>query len=195
MSFQTPQHLYGVFPAGKVTERESIIRKCPHEFLVPLHEELIQSTHIPALGSAPLASWVIARLSSLDRAISPDGFRHNGYGGFQVDINVSWGIGVIAALLLDADMEQVSVIGRTIEQQYAIPSVECFVKALLDSPADVAECRYAVADPQWKTTPECFTPAPTPQFTNEYGWRRGKYLGEQNLRRRSPHGRTPLRFT
>lgn len=188
MSFTTTTYEFGVHPAGSVTDREFIVRKCPHEFCFQLHERLTRSGRIPTLGAAPLSSWGIARLAYLDSRMPTDGFRHNGQGEFQVDVNVSLGIGVVAGFLLDGDMQQVSAIGRARgfkSKQYTTEAmIEDFVQALLGSPADVAKSCCVVVDPKWSTAPDGFFSASCRDSANEYGWREGRYLGEQNVRRR-----------
>lgn len=192
MSFDSPTFFsFGIHPAGTITDRESIIRKCPQEFEFQLQERLNRSKRIPTLGTAPLSSWVIARLAFLDSRMPSDGFRHNGHGGFQIDVNVSLGIGVVAAFLLDGDMAQVSAIGRGCdlksEEFTSDKMIESFVQTLLDSPTDVAECSYTVENTEWLAEPNRMTPSPARSSINEYGWRDGNYLGGQNVRKRSTH--------
>ena len=192
MSFDAPNLFsFGIHPAGKVTSRDSIIRKCPHEFSFQLHERLICSGQIPTLGAAPLSSWVIARLAYLEPYMPSDGFEHNGRGGFQIDVNVSVGIGAVAAFLLDGDMEQVSATGRVIDfESEAFTKdimIESFVQTLVESPTDIDECFCRVVNPEWTASPDRFTPTPTRSSANEYGWRERKYLGGQNVRSRPNH--------
>jgi hypothetical protein len=60
--------------------------------------------------------------------------------------------------------------------------IEAFMTALLQNPTEIGKCSLAVFDPEWEDDAEYYTPEPTKDSRNHYGWDGKRFLGDDNIR-------------
>jgi len=177
MRFSTSSFQFGTIPFGATLDMG-----LKHEFEWGLDDALIESGRLPSLNSAPLSSWLIARLRWLDNSLPAEVEEQNDGGGYCFEMAVATGASVVAGFQLQGDMGGVAVLGRAKDAETVDRVLKELVLLLAESPTEVAECCYTVFDPEWQSDPDSFAPAPNEESRNEYGWRDGTYLGEHNIR-------------
>jgi hypothetical protein len=145
---------------------------------------LSESGKLPAeLGSAPIASWIVARLRNLaPQAVHESGEEWNDGGGLCFELVMLENAKPVARVQLQADMEGAVVIGSAADEEIATAAPTELVELLLSDPAAVDSCRYEVYDPEWEEDPSAYKPRPKKKSRNEYGWEHGVYLGRYNIR-------------
>jgi hypothetical protein len=149
---------------------------------------LCESGHVPDLGRAPIASWMLARLARLTSGkvgFSLTARQNNDGGGYAIDFVTHTDERPIAEFQLQADMAGAAILGRRILESSSDEIIQAFLTALLAAPCEVDPCNIAVRDPEWKEDPENYAPKPKRTSRNRYGWDAGKYLGADNIREAS----------
>ena len=107
MRFSTSSFQLGTIPFGATLDMG-----LKHEFEWCLDDALIESGRLPTLNSAPLSSWLIARLRWLDNSLPAEIDEQNDGGGYCFEMAVATGASVVAGFQLQGDMEGVAVLGR-----------------------------------------------------------------------------------
>jgi hypothetical protein len=145
---------------------------------------LIDSGQLPAsVCEAPLASWVLARLSEetegclgLAKEERVDG------GGFAMDVVVRDSTSaVVAGFQLQGDTFGAAILGSCTKSTKADDVLDDFGKLLLREPQSLAMCRIRIYDPEWKDEPEDYEPTPKRCTRNKYGWDGKQFLGADNV--------------
>lgn len=149
-----------------------------------LDERLVPTHKLPAeLGSAPVASWVLARLRDLAPESIPETQEDFVDGGaYCVEMAAMQGETTIAELQIQGDSFGVVLIGYARSEEEAAKIFEDFTKCLLTAPQNIAVCRWEIYDPEWEDDPSCYTPEPTSESRNEFGWDGTTFLGRFNIR-------------
>lgn len=177
MSLSTTDFQFAIIPFGSARDAP-----CTHEFEWYLDETLSESGKIPPLNSAPVASWLLARLRALDDTIPSETAESNDGGGYSFEMAVAQGQTIVAAFQLQGDMAGVAVLGRGADAATVDQIQQQWVELLTQAPNEVAECCYTIVDPDWEMDPDGFIPTPDEGSQNEYGWKNGAYLGMHNIR-------------
>lgn len=177
MSFNTTDYTFAVIPFGSAAETNH-----EHDLEWYLDDPLIESGKLPPLNSAPLSSWIIARLRVVDDSIPAEITEHNDGGGYCFEMAVAAAESVLATFQLQGNMEGVAALGRATDGETAERILQQFVELLTEAPNELGECCYTIVDPEWMMDPDCFLPTPDEDSQNEYGWRDGSYLGVYNIR-------------
>jgi hypothetical protein len=136
---------------------------------------LLATGRVPDLGGAPIASWVLARLSHLaGRAIRPAGGVEICEGAvYVVDFLVRTGDGRLAAKVqLQGGSIGVGLLGIGVAGFDPRAIASAFASALIERPGAVAQCEVRVLDPAWGID-ESGEP-------NRYGFDGTRYLGIGN---------------
>jgi hypothetical protein len=170
---------------------------------------LSNTGHIPDLGGAPIASWLLARL---ERLVGPvvAGKEYNDGGGYLVEFVAyevyvepekpkgafvqpllfdtdALGIHIepdkpVASFQFQADMQGAAVLGYRAVDCPGEDVLKALAAAFLAAPEDLVPCKVAVIDPEWREDPEMYKPRPFKGSRNWYGWDGRKFLGQDNTR-------------
>jgi hypothetical protein len=152
-------------------------------------EELDALLLAPAVSAgpprgAPVASWVLARLAALahlpaagDRVHTIEG------GGYVLELAVlDAHRNLVGRLQLQGDANGNALFGQVRLGLSSSLAIQALVDALLAEPQAVAQYVLKVRDPDWRLDPDDFTPRPTRDSFNAYGWDGVTYLGLGNIR-------------
>ena len=133
---------------------------------------------------APLASWILARLTAeagLGGAYA-DARQTNDGGAYSLDLEVTSEAGEsIATLELLGYTWCVEVVGNC---RGVVPNevVDDFAGLLLSRPRELGRCRVSVYDTEWRDHPEDYDPRwPAESDRNIYGWNGTRFLGTENF--------------
>jgi hypothetical protein len=147
---------------------------------------LIRSGQLPNLGSAPFASWMLARIATLTSGILVfpiNGKQRNDGGGYVIDFLVyNKNERPIAEFQLQGDTMGAGVLGRRTEDCSSDDVVQALASILLEQPMDLTVCRLSIVDPEWREDPSMYIPKPKRGSKNLYGWDGKKFLGEDNIK-------------
>lgn len=147
-----------------------------------LDTAFVESGKLPDLRGAQLSSFVLARLRNLIPDIPAESYEENDGGGFVFDLDVERDGEVVASIQLQGDSISPIVLGHG-PQDVGDALQEVFVAKLLEAPDKLGECCYRIRNPEWDQSPELYTPTPTPDSINEYGWSKTTgFLGENNVK-------------
>lgn len=133
---------------------------------------------------APLASWVLARLTAeagLGGAYA-DARQTSDGGAFRIDLEVTRKQGEpIATLELLGYTWCVELLGFC---QGVSPGdvIDDLAGLLLNRPLELGRCRFSVLDTEWRDHPEDYDPRwPAESDRNVYGWNGTRFLGTENF--------------
>ena len=177
MGFNSTDFAFGVVPFGS-----SVPTSLTHDFESYLDEQLSESGKLSSDAANVCASWLLARLRSLDSSIPAEASERNDGGGYCFEIAAATGTDVVASFQLQGDAAGVALLGRSTDAGTCERMLSQFAEMLLAAPDDVSECCYRIVDPEWEMNPDCFVPTPTEDSANEYGWRDGTFFGLHNIR-------------
>jgi hypothetical protein len=174
-------------------------------------DRLSHGGRLPDLGSAPVASWLLARLAFLteDGLGLADAEDVDG-GGYVVEfvvyrlpaqpLNPKPGSvqrplfedyeldrfiepeRPVASFQLQGYTEGVGVIGQRSPDCPVEGVLEALAAALLAAPSTLRSRELAVRDPEWKLDPKMYRPFPDEDTCNWYGWDGSQFLGKDNIR-------------
>ncbi len=142
-----------------------------------------ENDYFKNLNSKLFASWVLARLRSLDPESIREYVKEYSDGGgytFEFCVTTRDDGTVIADGQLQGDPVGVVLLGYTSDQQMADAIVKDLVEVLAESPQELAHCCYQIVNPEWQTEPGSFQPQPDDGTTNDYGWNGESLLGIEN---------------
>lgn len=154
-----------------------------------LDARLVTSGHVPELGGAPLASWLLARLEALTEGrglgFSPGLVEHVDGGVWVVDFVVTRGDAPVGKVQLQAGMIGAGVLGVVAAQEDPAAVVQALGQVVLQAPEEVRACEVRVADPEWLEAPEDYAPPPEEDAVCRFGFDGEAYLGADNVRPRA----------
>jgi hypothetical protein len=161
--------------------------------LTGLEEELVEeefdlrlakSGRLPDLKGAPVASWLMARLTRLTNDGIPcsKGKQGNDGGGYVIEfVTYADKDRPVASFQCQADGIGAAILGDCSDDCEPREVLDTFAAALLQAPTELMECALAVVDPEWKHDPDAYTPRPGHDSCNWYGWDGSKFLGADNI--------------
>jgi hypothetical protein len=79
-------------------------------------------------------------------------------------------------------MQGAAVIGERSQNVESGVLLDTLALAIMSDPTSVQEARLLVKDPEWKHDPDAYSPTPTKESKNTYGWDGVRYLGRENIR-------------
>jgi hypothetical protein len=171
------------------TSRSETDLEAPLEICEDCFDEVLRrSGRLPAtLGSAPVASWLLARLVRLtDHGLgfpTTANIQWNDGGGYMIDfVAFDQDRSGIADFQLQGNTEGVAVLGDCGNGWTPEEVLGEFAGALLAAPEEVAPSQLGVYDLEWDEVPESFRPRPWQGSRNWYGWDGQNYLGSDNIR-------------
>lgn len=147
-------------------------------------ERLLGSGRVPAIGPAPIASWVLARLEALSGegglGFSP-GFPEFVDGGTWVlDFLVGRGAEPVGKVQLQGGMIGVGALGVLAPGEDPEAVVGALCEALLAAPEAVRPIEVWVVDPEQGDLPEEYEPEPNDGHVCRFGYDGEAYLGADN---------------
>lgn len=147
-----------------------------------LDEAFQNSGQLPDLNGAPIASWVLARLRRLIPGLPASSDEENDGGGFCFNFDVQKDRELVASIQLQGDTISPIVLGHG-SADVGDSLKAAFVSALLKTPNDLEECCYRIIDLEWQEDPDSYSPTPTDDSVNEYGWKPNDgFLGQHNIK-------------